>query len=135
MEITGSVLLDNLLNLANVLYLLSYTVRDMLRLRLFTIIAASCLVVFFWRQPEPLWPAILWNMFFIVLNLVWTIRLVRRRWVESGGDSQTTITSARRLRDFVLPTATTPMVGRHRAAMLQSIRSRESHDAFWFVAF
>ena len=79
MENAVSIGVENLINLANVLYLLSYFVRDMLKLRIFTVVGASCLVVFFYAQPEPIMTAIYWNFFFIALNLFWVVRLIRIR--------------------------------------------------------
>lgn len=135
MEITGSLLLDNLLHLANVLYLFSYFVRDMLRLRLFTIVAASCLVVFFWTQPQPLWAAITWNLFFIVLNLIRTVRILRRRWYESKRRRGDAPPARRRLRGFVLPWTSAGVAGLRRAALVQSSRNLRVEDPFWFVSF
>ena len=79
MENLTGILADNLINVANVLYLLSYFVRDMLRLRVFTVIAAGFLIVFFYSQPEPIMAAIYWNLFFISLNVAWIVRLLRKR--------------------------------------------------------
>ena len=61
--------MELLINLANVLYLLSYFVRDMLRLRLLTVVAAMCLTTYFYFLPEPLMVAVYWNLGFIGLNL------------------------------------------------------------------
>ena len=64
---------------ANILYLLSYMVRDILLLRTFTIIAACCLVTFFYNQPEPLMTVVYWNLFFVALNAIQLSLLVRER--------------------------------------------------------
>ena len=61
--------MELLINTANVLYLLSYFVRDMLRLRLLTVVAATLLTAYFYLQPEPLMVAVYWNVGFIGLNL------------------------------------------------------------------
>ena len=50
--------MDALVSMANVLYLLSYSTRDLLRLRLLTVVAASILVAYFWMLPEPLFAVI-----------------------------------------------------------------------------
>jgi len=68
-----------LITLANLLYVLSYFVRDMLRLRLLTIVAASILVAYFWMRPEPIMTIVYWNSFFILLNLWQAARLVFER--------------------------------------------------------
>ncbi len=67
--------MELLINLANVLYLLSYFVQDMLRLRLLTVVAATCLSAYFYFLPEPLMVAVYWNLGFIGLNLFRIARL------------------------------------------------------------
>jgi hypothetical protein len=135
MEITGSLLMDNLLNLANVLYLFSYFVRDMLRLRLFTIVAASCLVVYFWNQPDPLWAAILWNVFFIVLNLHWSVRILHNRRIDARYQRDRAGATRRRVRDFILPVTRKRPAGLRCDALLQSTPNHGVCDPFWFVSF
>ena len=45
--------MDNLINFANILYVIAYFTLDILRLRLLTTTAAICLAVYFYSQPEP----------------------------------------------------------------------------------
>jgi len=71
--------MDMLINAANVLYVIAYFTTDMLRLRFLTLIAAACLAAYFASRPEPLWTVVLWNLFFLSLNVVQVIRLLRRR--------------------------------------------------------
>ena len=72
--------MEILINAANILYLFAYFVRDILWLRGLTIIAALCLVPYFYLQAEPLMTAICWNLFFAALNFCWVIRLIGERW-------------------------------------------------------
>ncbi len=60
--------MDTLIYVANILYLLSYMVRDILHLRVLTIVAACCLVTYFYNQAEPLMTVVYWNLFFVALN-------------------------------------------------------------------
>jgi len=60
--------MDALIYVANMLYLFSYMVRDILHLRILTIIAACCLVTYFYNQAEPLMTVVYWNLFFVALN-------------------------------------------------------------------
>ncbi len=60
--------MDSLIYVANILYLLSYMVRDILHLRILTIVAACCLVTCFYNPAEPLMTVIYWNLFFVALN-------------------------------------------------------------------
>lgn len=71
--------MEYFINIANILYLFSYFVRDMFWLRVLTVIAASCLTVYFYFRPEPLMAAVYWNLFFIALNVYWVFRLLLER--------------------------------------------------------
>lgn len=68
--------MEQLINVANVLYLLSYFVHRILWLRILTVVAASFLAVYFYRRPDPIMAAVYWNLGFIVLNALWILRLV-----------------------------------------------------------
>ena len=71
--------MDLLIHSANVLYLVAYVIRDILWLRVFTIIAASCLACYLYFLPEPLLTAVYWNLLFILLNLYSVGRLIVER--------------------------------------------------------
>jgi Popeye protein conserved region len=78
-----------LVHVANVLFFCSYLVRDILWLRLFSVIAGFCLVPYFYFQPTPLWAPIAWNVVFMTLNAAQIARLVReRRPVTLSADEQ-----------------------------------------------
>lgn len=76
--------MEILVYFANILYLLSYFVQDMLRLRVLTVIAATCLVGYFYFQPEPMMTVVCWNVFFVVLNIfqIGRILAVQRRGID-----------------------------------------------------
>lgn len=58
-------------HLANVLFGLAYFVKDMLWLRLISIVACLIMILFNYFAPErPLWVAIYWNVVFILVNAV-----------------------------------------------------------------
>ena len=79
--------MDAMVHVANLLYFASFTMRDILRLRVLTVIAASCLIPYYYFQAEPLLPAIYWNLVFIALNLYWIGRLaLERRPVKLSED-------------------------------------------------
>lgn len=69
-----------LLHAANVLYLLSYLVKDILWLRLLTVVAGLLLMTWAFLQPQPLWASIAWNALFLAINLYqsWLLILERR---------------------------------------------------------
>jgi len=80
-------LLPYLVHSANLLYLLSYLVRDILWLRIFTIIAGSSLLPYYYCQPSPMWEPIAWNLVFISINVVQSVLLILdRRPVHLKGD-------------------------------------------------
>lgn len=58
-----------LIHVANVLYVFSYLVKDILWLRLLTVVAGSVLLAYYVLLPVPLWAAIGWNIIFLAINL------------------------------------------------------------------
>lgn len=85
--------MEYLINIANVLYLFAYFVQGVLWLRVLSIIATSCLIPYFYLQPQPLMVAVYWNAFFILLNVYWVFRLM----FEQKGDEQNTSVATSRL--------------------------------------
>ena len=71
--------LDVLVNVANVIYICSYSVRDILWLRILTVLGATLLMPYYYLQQTPLWAPIAWNMVFVAINIYWIIRLVLDR--------------------------------------------------------
>jgi len=71
--------MEALVYIANCLYLASYFVQDILRLRILTITAALCLVAYFYLRPEPLMTVVGWNLFFVALNVLQIARTVAAR--------------------------------------------------------
>ena len=81
--------MEALIHAANVIYLVSYGMRDILWLRLFTVAAAICLIFYFYLRPDPLMVPIYWNLIFIALNVFWISRLLyERRPVTLTKDEQ-----------------------------------------------
>jgi hypothetical protein len=64
---------------ANCMYLAAYFMRDMLHMRLLSIVAATCLASYFYFRPEPMLTVVGWNLVFIMLNAVQIARLLYRR--------------------------------------------------------
>ena len=87
--------MDALVYAANFLYLASYLVRDILHLRLLTVIAACCLVTYFYHQPQPLMTVVYWNLFFVALNVFQLVHIVRTRRRTAGETPADTCHSAR----------------------------------------
>lgn len=57
-----------LIHVANVLYLVSYLVRDILWLRVLTVVAIATLCPYFYFRDDPLWAALAWNVVFFSIN-------------------------------------------------------------------
>lgn len=75
------------ITVANVLYLASYSVRDILWLRVLTVVAAVLLIPYYALQQSPLIVAIAWNALFIAINVYWIVRLsIERRPVSFTPD-------------------------------------------------
>ena len=64
---------------ANVLYLLSYLVRDMLWLRILTCVGLVLGIIFFTCQPTPFYGPSSWHLCFLGINIYQIWRLVRKR--------------------------------------------------------
>ena len=91
---------DMWITAANVLYLVSYSVHDILWLRVLTVLAALLLIPYYYLQPVPLWMPITWNLVFLAINGYWIVRLMlERRPVHLTADE-------RRLRDLAFPSLT-----------------------------
>lgn len=58
-----------LIHAANVMFLLSYWVKDMRHLRIFSAIGIGFLIPYFLMQKDPLIAAACWNVVFLTFNL------------------------------------------------------------------
>ena len=71
--------MELLIYVANALYLVAYAVRDILHLRVLTIVATCCLAVYFYNQAQPMMTVVYWNVFFLILNVIQLGRIYRER--------------------------------------------------------
>jgi hypothetical protein len=76
--------METLVYTANILYLVSYLVRNILHLRLLTIVAACLLVTYFYNQAERLMTVVYWNLFFVALNAVQLFCILSERISEKS---------------------------------------------------
>ena len=76
------------IHIANVLYLSSYLVKDILWLRALTIVGGLTIIAYYVFMPSPVWAAIAWNVLFLLIN-AWQIRLllIERRPVQLDPES------------------------------------------------
>jgi CRP-like cAMP-binding protein len=88
--------MNYLIHLANALFLAAYVVKDILWLRVLTVVAGILLLPYYLLQPVPLWPAIAWSGVFLAVNIVQIkIILFERRPIRLAPDE-------RRLYELVL---------------------------------
>ena len=74
--------MELLIYVANALYLVAYAVRDILHLRMLTIVATCCLAVYFYNQAQPMMTVVYWNIFFAALNTIQLGRIYKERRPE-----------------------------------------------------
>ena len=78
-----------LVDVANIIFVISYSVRDVLWLRTFAVIGGILLIPYYYLQPTPLMVPIYWGLVFIALNLFWVVRLLlERRPVKLSEEEQ-----------------------------------------------
>ena len=71
--------LDVVANTSYAFLLASYIMRDILWLRVLTVISLGFEVPYFYFQPDPLWDGIGWDAAFILINVYWIGRLAYER--------------------------------------------------------
>lgn len=60
--------MSSLIHVANVLILLSFLFKDVLGLRLLSISASCCFILYFYFRPQPMLAPIGWNLLFMAVN-------------------------------------------------------------------
>jgi hypothetical protein len=71
--------LNGLVNLANFAFLLAVSVRDVLRLRILSLVADVVVLPYYYFQHIPLWPPIFWGVAFIIVNGIQIVILILDR--------------------------------------------------------
>jgi CRP-like cAMP-binding protein len=78
--VTSQVLgLDGLVNLSNIVFLVAFSARDVLRLRVLSLVGEGIIVPYYYYQHETLWPPIFWGAAFMTVNAVRIIALALER--------------------------------------------------------
>jgi CRP-like cAMP-binding protein len=80
--------LDGLLNLANLAFLLAFSVRDVLKLRILALVSDVLTVPYYYFQHKPLWTPIFWAVAFIIVNGVGIVTLILERRPVVLGDRE-----------------------------------------------
>ena len=82
--------INGLINLSNVVFLVAFSVRDVLQLRILAIVGEGLTLPYYYFQHEKLWPPIFWGAAFMIVNAIRivAIALERRPVVLSGKEAQ-----------------------------------------------
>jgi hypothetical protein len=54
--------ISGLINLSNIVFLVAFSIRDVLRLRILAIIGDGLTLPYYYFQDEKLWPPIIWGV-------------------------------------------------------------------------
>jgi hypothetical protein len=78
--VTSQVLgLDGLVNLSNIVFLVAFSTRDVLKLRVLSLVGECIILPYYYFQNETLWPPIFWGVAFMTVNAVRIIALALER--------------------------------------------------------
>jgi CRP-like cAMP-binding protein len=82
--------INGLINLSNIVFLIAFSVRDVLKLRILAIVGEGLTLPYYFLQTEPLWPPIFWGAAFMIVNAIRivAIALERRPVVLSDREEQ-----------------------------------------------
>src|ERR1700739_14866 len=82
--------INGLINLSNIAFLVAFSVRDVLKLRILAVVGEGLTLPYYYFQGEKLWPPIVWGMAFMLVNAVRvvTIALERRPVVLSDKEER-----------------------------------------------
>src|SRR5271166_4051833 len=82
--------LNGLVNLSNLVFLLAFSVRSVLILRILSVASYLLVLPYYYFQSQPLWPPIFWGVAFVLVNGVRIVILAleRRPVVLSAKEDQ-----------------------------------------------
>lgn len=82
--------IDGLVNLSNIVFLVAFSSRDALKLRILSFLGEAIILPYYYLQQEPLWAPLFWSVAFMAVNgirIVTTV-LERRPVVLSAKEEQ-----------------------------------------------
>jgi CRP-like cAMP-binding protein len=71
--------INGLINLSNVVFLVAFSVRDVLMLRILAIVGEGLTLPYYYFQGEKLWPPIVWGVAFMLVNAVRVVAIALER--------------------------------------------------------
>ena len=82
--------IDGLVNLSNIVFLVAFSSRDALKLRVLSFLGEAVILPYYYFQQEPLWAPLFWSVAFMAVNgvRIVTTALERRPVVLSAKEEQ-----------------------------------------------
>ena len=82
--------IDGLVNLSNIVFLVAFSARDVLKLRVLSFFGEAVILPYYYFQHEPLWAPLFWSVAFMAVNAVRIVAtaLERRPVVLSEKEEQ-----------------------------------------------
>jgi CRP-like cAMP-binding protein len=62
--------INGLINLSNIVFLVAFSVRDVLKLRILAVVSELLALPYYYFQDEKLWPPIFWGSAFMIVNAI-----------------------------------------------------------------
>jgi hypothetical protein len=62
--------INGLIDLSNIVFLVAFSVRDVLKLRILAIVGEAMTLPYYYFQSEKLWPPIFWGVAFMMVNAI-----------------------------------------------------------------
>jgi CRP-like cAMP-binding protein len=80
--------LDGLVNLSNIVFIVAFSTRDVLRLRVLSLVGECIILPYYYFQKETLWSPVFWGVAFTAVNVVRIIALALERRPVVLGDQE-----------------------------------------------
>jgi CRP-like cAMP-binding protein len=71
--------INGLINFSNIVFLVAFSVRDVLKLRILAIVGEGLTLPYYYFQGEKLWPPIVWGVAFIIVNAIRIVAVALER--------------------------------------------------------
>ena len=71
--------INGLVNVSNIVFLAAFSVRDVLKLRLLSIVGEALILPYYYFQTEKLWPPFFWGAAFMIVNAVRIVAMALER--------------------------------------------------------
>src|ERR1700742_2745031 len=71
--------INGLINISNIVFLVAFSVRDVLKLRILAIVGEGLTLPYYYFQGEKLWPPIVWGVAFMIVNAIRIVAIALER--------------------------------------------------------